>query len=195
MRCPFLRESLVKYCGAAAVRKMIVRPTEPPAEERCSTPSWESCAIARDRGEEHCGLERCPYLHESLVQYCSASAIPKYIPYSEARLSRCGNEGHKYCDLYATLAHEERAEEAPAPTRRAYARNHLWLEVGTDGTCHIGIDGFLAKLLGSVDRVTFLTSPGRAYPAAVLTAAGTDLTCVFPNRLNVTAANTYLRAH
>ena len=57
---------------------------------------------------------RCPFLHESLVQYCGAASLTKYIPYSEAVLSHCGTESHRYCELFLAFAHPGAA--APAET-------------------------------------------------------------------------------
>ena len=41
-----------------------------------------------------------------------------------------------------------------------YSPSHLWLDVGDDGLCHLGIDAFLARVVGSVERLVFLTPKG-----------------------------------
>ena len=75
-----------------------------------------------------------------------------------------------------------------------YADNHLWLDTGDDGLCHLGVDAFLARLVGEVERLTFLTVKGDVRPAVVLTVGGVDLTLVFPQHLPLVAANTRLRS-
>ena len=104
MRCPFLREAQVKFCRASAYRKMIVRLAEQPEHERCSSREYVNCPAAKQHMEDRPSIDHCPFLHESLVQYCTAAAVTKYIPYTESVLSQCGTESHKYCELYLGLA-------------------------------------------------------------------------------------------
>jgi glycine cleavage system H lipoate-binding protein len=80
------------------------------------------------------------------------------------------------------------------PRRLAYAGNHLWLDLREDDTCHIGVDAFLARTLGSVEMVEFVQARGTCRPTAVLTARGTDVRLVFPNAIHVLRANPALRA-
>ncbi len=207
MRCPFLREAQVKFCRASAHKKMIVRLAGQPENERCSSTEYVNCLAAKELLEEHPSADHCPFLHESLVQYCTASAVTKYIPYSESILSQCGTDSHKYCELYLALAQPASApvleqnqiagitsiEDIRIPDGLWFSPNHLWLDIGDDGMLHIGIDAFLAKVLGNAEEITFVTTKGYTRPAVVLKVHGVDLQLVFPNPVNITRANTYLR--
>ena len=213
MRCPFLREAQVKYCRASAFRKMIVRLPGQPDNERCSSPDYVNCPAAKQHHEERPSLAHCTFLNESLVQYCAAASVTKYIPYSEAILSQCGTESHKYCELYLALANPEHASIAEAEVAGknpnvehliegirvhdliSYSANHMWLEMSDDGYVHVGIDAFLAKLLGSIERLSFVTTKGVNRPTAVLTVHGVDLQMVFPNEIQITKPNSYLRTN
>lgn len=212
MRCPFLREAQVKFCQASPFKKMIVRTLGPPNHERCSSPDYVNCPAARQRQhhEEFPSQTHCPFLTESLVQYCSAASVTKFIPYSESELSRCVNENHRYCELYMALAnppvHGTAPESSAAknvaqidgmeiPEHLSYSANHFWLDTSEDGYYHVGIDAFLAKVLGSVDSLSFVTSKGVNRPAAVLTVHGADLQMVFPNSMLIERPNNYLRTH
>ena len=187
------------------------------AEGKCSSPAYADCAAARQLGDEL--QDHCPYLRELLAQFCSAAPVAKYIPYSESLLSRCGTNSHHYCELYLQMVDPEtrNTESGPAeqaalgstrgepreyvvedirvPANLSYSSNHMWLETGEDGCCHIGIDGFMAKVLGRVEKLSYLPSRGADRPAAVLSAQGADLPVIFPNRVIVTSWNTHLRAH
>ena len=70
----------------------------------------------------------------------------------------------------------------------------MWLDVTEDGTCHAGIDAFLSRALGKIDRISYVWQHGRHRPTAVLTVGGTDLEVVFPNPFLLTNCNLYLRA-
>ena len=209
MRCPFLREAQVKYCNASAHKKMIARVAIQSENERCSSDEYMNCPLAKDVLKEHLNAAHCPLLHESLVQYCTAAAVTKYIPYSESILSQCGTESHKYCELYLALAQPgivSTAEQYHTPGIHTiddiripdglwFSPNHLWLDIGDDNVLHIGVDAFLAKVLGNAERITFVTTKGYVRPAVVLTVQGVDLQFVFPNPVNITRANTYLRTN
>jgi glycine cleavage system H lipoate-binding protein len=211
MRCPFLREAQVKSCRAAAYRKFIVRHPGQPDAERCSSASYVDCPVAKQHIEDSPSVDHCPFLHESLVQYCAAAPVPKFIPYSESELSRCTTGGYAYCELYAELEHAGSSPEPasdgrpvepdpvvdgiPVPGRLWYTPNHLWLDVSADGTYHVGVDGFLARTLGAVDSLTFLTMSGLQRPAVVLSVHGVDLQLAFPAEISIRKANTYLRTN
>jgi glycine cleavage system H lipoate-binding protein len=218
MRCPFLKETQVKHCQASPFRKMIVQSAEPSGPERCSSPDHVNCPAARRAGGELPEAPRCPFLQTSLVQFCSAASITKYIPYSDSLLSRCGNENHRYCDLYLGLARPAEAGEAagaPAPgpaegedsnqepsvdgvsvpSKMAFSPNHMWLDVGEDGSCHIGVDGFFARVIGQVDRISSIVAKGVARPSAIVSVNGIDLQMIFPNPVRITRSNACLRAN
>jgi glycine cleavage system H protein len=209
VRCPFLRDEQVKSCQAAPFRKSLVRAMATGADERCSSADHRSCPAARESREGHPDASRCPFLRESLVQFCAAAPRPTYVPWSESPELRCSHDGHRYCELYLAAAgargpalapadacESETADVAgvPVPGWLFYASNHMWLDVGDDGLCHVGIDAFLARAAGAVERLSFLSLKGDARPAVVLTIAGADLTLVFAVRLPIVAANTRLRS-
>lgn len=197
MTCPFLKETQVRYCQSAAFRKMIPLASSGHAEEKCSSPKYPSCAVYREQAAEQTG-GLCPYLRESLMQYCGAAPVAKFVPYSESLLSRCGNDGHRYCELYLGMAHPNaragNADEIPLPDWLNYSTNHMWLDVTEDGVCHAGIDAFLGRALGKVERIGYVWTKGRHRPAAVLTVGGLEMELVFPNPLLLTGCNLYLRA-
>jgi glycine cleavage system H lipoate-binding protein len=211
MRCPFLREEQVKSCRAAPFRKALARSALRGVDERCTTAGHVGCPVVLQSREAHPAPSRCPFLHESLVQFCAAAPIPTYVPWTESPEVRCCHDGHRFCELYLGMAGASgrgpaRAPEDPAESRTAdvegiampgwlfYAPNHLWLDVGDDGLLHLGIDAFLTRLVGSVERLTFLTPKGDARPAVVVRVAGADLTLRFPRPLPIVAANTRLRS-
>ncbi len=200
MKCPFLQEAEVQYCGHSLLRKLIVRKQENMQFEKCSTPAFASCAAYQQDGPEAALPPPCPHLTTSLAQYCSAASVTRFVPYSEELLSRCGRATFRYCDVYLSLAHPEvpvapHVDGIPVPEWLLYAPNHMWLDESADGGCHIGIDGLLAKVLGQVERIGFLTPRGEQCPAAILTTGGVDLQILFPNPIRITSVNTYLRAN
>lgn len=207
MRCPFLREAHVQSCQASPIRKQIVR-TGSATDERCATAAWHECSVVRELSEEHPSASSCPFRTESLAQYCSAAPVTKLIPWSDQAFSRCGSEAHRYCDLYLALARtpaptaapgeapprSDDADGIPVPQWLWFAPGHTWLSVASDGVCHIGVDAFLARTLGGIDRVQFVTTKGLERPAAVLTVRDVDVTVSFPNPVFITAVNGALRA-
>jgi hypothetical protein len=104
MRCPFLREAQVKFCQVAPSRKMILNHPTQGVHEKCTSSDYVSCPAAKEFHEEFPNLDRCPFLQESLMQYCAAAPVVKYLPYSESILSRCGNDSHFNCEVYRSLA-------------------------------------------------------------------------------------------
>ena len=199
MTCPFLKEAQVKYCRTASVRKLIPLGPTGPTEEKCSSEAHATCAVYQAAGDPDGAPARtCPYLHESLMQYCSAAPVARFVPYSESLLSRCGNESFRYCELYLGMAHPQlpanEVDGLNMPDWLQYSANHLWLDITEDGLCHAGIDSFLSRTLGQVDRIRYVWLKGRHRPTAVLTVAGVDLELVFPNPLLLTNCNLYLRA-
>jgi len=123
MRCPFLQEALVKYCQASAYRKMIVDAARDAGHERCSSPSWHACRAAAshmdmDGASE---LESCPFLHEARVEYCGGAPVQRYIPASDALLSHCSSDAHRFCEVW--LAHADPTGERllPAPGHERHA--------------------------------------------------------------------------
>jgi glycine cleavage system H lipoate-binding protein len=208
MRCPFLREEQVKSCEAAPFRKSVARSATSSAAERCSSPGYATCPVAPPSHETSPSPARCPFLRESLVQFCAATPRPMYVPWSASPELRCAHDGHRFCELFLAAAGARRgparpvledgvvheAAGVPMPGWLHYAPNHLWLDPGDDGLCHVGVDAFVAQLLGTIERLAFLTVKGTARPAVVLTARGVDLTLLLGSELPIAAANTRLRS-
>lgn len=206
MRCPFLREAQVKSCRASVYRKLITRGPGTQEVERCSSADYVNCSAAKLHREERPSLDHCPFLQESLVQYCSAAPVTTYIPYSESALSACGSGSHRYCELYHTIAAPENdaaevqqdetsVEGLRVPLSLWYSPNHLWLDAGPDDTVHVGIDALLATALSTVDSLTFVTTKGLNYPTVVMSVRGVDLQIVFPHQILITRPNAYLRTN
>jgi glycine cleavage system H protein len=205
MDCPFLREANVKFCQASPVRKLIPLAQAGRVEEKCSSGAHTECRVYQTSADRRSEIATrppaptCPHLGESLMQYCAAAPVTRFLPYTESVLSRCGHDGFRYCELYLAMAHPDvQAEDVdgvPLPRWLRYSSNHMWLDVGEDGTCHAGIDGFLSRALGPVERISYIWTKGEHRPAAILTAAGIDLEVVFPNPLRIQNCNLYLRAN
>lgn len=215
-RCPFLREAQVKSCAASGVRKLIVRLPDHAASERCSSAGYEQCPSAKQYRSDVVSTSHCPFLQESLVQYCSAAPVVKYIPYTESVLSRCGSGQHASCELFAAMAMagagtapgngsgrragsgsfeadgERPAVTARYPERLWYAPNHMWLDTGPGFSWRIGMDSFFASVVGEVDRVEFPAKRGHRVPEVRVTAGGIAFTLSFPRTLLITEFNMYL---
>jgi glycine cleavage system H lipoate-binding protein len=198
MTCPFLREAQVKYCRSAAVRKLIPLTTAVNTDEKCGSPEHASCAVyAQHKEDNESANGSCPFLRESLMQYCGAAPVAKFVPYSESLISRCGNDSFRYCEVYLGMAHPNAGAESDGiatPAWLRYSANHMWLDVTEDGVCHAGIDAFLSRALGKVDRISYVWQKGARRPAAVFTVNGVDMEVAFPNAMMLTGCNLYLRA-
>lgn len=177
---------------------MIARAGGSGFEEKCSSSSYATCAVYRQRPGD-VTEPVCPHLETSPAQYCSAAAGTRPIPQTPLR-SSCESGCYRYCRVYrGTL---ESTDEEPTvvegihvPADRRYATSHLWLDLAEDGWCHAGIDGFLARMLGRVEQVTAVASRGTMRPAAVLRAHALDWRVAFPNPIPEAAGNPHLRAH
>ena len=200
MTCPFLKEAQVKYCQTASLRKLIPMAQAARADEKCASALHTTCPVFRMQpsGDAEAAAA-CPFLRESLMQYCGAAPVTKLVPYSESLLSRCGNDSFRYCELYQAMANPGHpAGSDPnglsTPEWLAYSANHMWLDVTSDGACHAGIDAFLSRALGRVDAISYVALKGSRRPTAVVTVNGTDFELVFPNPFLLTNCNLYLRA-
>jgi glycine cleavage system H lipoate-binding protein len=198
MSCPFLREAHVKYCQTASVRKLIPIAHAGRPGEKCSSSDHGTCGVYRAQPETGPGTGVCPHLRESLMQYCAAAPVAKMVPYSESLLSACGAGAFRYCELYLAMAHPRLdapdVDGVAMPEWLRYSANHMWLDVTGEGACHAGIDAFLSRALGRIDRIAYVWLKGQHRPAAVLTAGGADYEVVFPNPLLLTRCNLYLRS-
>lgn len=216
MKCPFLKDTRVKFCQASPIRKMIVSDQGEGEVEKCSTPLWTSCPVAQERVKGTTQHKQCPFLKESFVQYCSLSSVTKFIPYNEAPFSRCTNSNHRYCEHYLSMekphcplntgvtsdtedgenetTNDYLIDGTRVPQKLKYSHNHMWIDESEDGSCYIGVDAFMTRILGEIEAVDFITTKGVGRPAAVMTVNGIDLEIVFPNELLITGMNSYLRA-
>jgi glycine cleavage system H lipoate-binding protein len=195
MRCPYLKEANVKQCGNSAWRKMIVQQPAGTGDEKCASSSYAACPVYRGRSDEAPPDPRCPYFEEKVAEYCAVSPVPQLVPYTEAE-SRCKSDSYKYCEVFRGQAPRRLDDDGiDAPADLYYSVNHLWFDAAADGGWHLGIDSLLAKVMGSVDRVTFVTLNGVDRPAVILTVNGFDLEVVFPNPLPIDGVNLHLRAH
>lgn len=189
MCCPFLKEGRARYCHAAPVRKLILEGPGAADAGRCGSAEYRSCGLVR--GEE-AGLNRCPHLEEVQVQYCGAAPATRLVPFSDSQLSCCAGAGYRYCDAYLSLARPN--PSAPPPAEFLYSANHFWLEAGEANLCHIGIDAFLAGVIGRADAITFITLQGTHRPSVALTVRGVEWPLVFPNPLLISKINSHLRS-
>ena len=188
MPCPFLREGRARYCHAAPIRKLILDGPGASGEGRCASSEYRRCELVQK--EEPRG-ERCPHLEEILVQYCGASPVTKLVPFSDSHQSHCAHTGYRYCDTYLALA---RPDPATAPADLLFSSNHFWLEPDESNLCHIGIDAFLAEVVGHVDGVTFVKARGTHRPTVTLTVNGVEWPLVFPNPVLIERVNSRLRS-
>jgi len=197
MECPFIRQTRVHSCRGAGFRKPIPELHHEANESRCLTPAFAECAYCPPDAAA-AGGPPCPLLDESLVQYCAAAPVMKFIPYSEPLLSRCGSGAHRYCSLYLDVVRTAQETADPdssftVPAHLLYTPNHWWLDLTGDGPCHLGIDSFMARMLGPVERVGFATPHGVARPSLIITARGVHYTATFPGLVEVLASNLHLR--
>jgi glycine cleavage system H protein len=208
-KCPFLEETAVHFCALSPVRKPVPDASIHRDGQLCSGPGFTACPLAGPHLDGNAPGDSCPFLHASHVQHCNAAPAMVLVPCNDALRSRCNSSAHRYCNLFLERLHGGRAaacalgsepgagapDDIPVPDHLAYTCNHFWLDRGPDGACHVGVDAFLARVLGQVERVSFVSTRGARKPMAVVRAAGVDLTLAFPRRLEVTAVNTGLTSH
>lgn len=188
MACPFLREGRARYCHAAPVKKLILEGPGAAELGRCSSPDYRKCElVAKDAPSQM----RCPHLEDIRVQYCSVSPVTKLVPFSDSELSSCTSNSYRYCDSYLSLARPHASTPVPD---LCYAHNHFWLDAEASGLCHIGLDGFLADVVGTVDAVTFATAYGTHCPALALSIHGVEWPMSFPNPLTIQKVNSRVRS-
>lgn len=195
MQCPFLKETRVRWCRAAGIRKPIPEAQSDDAACRCLDGRFRACQWVSPEFRQ--SEPPCPHLEHALVQYCEAAPLTRFVPFSEPLLTRCGSGAHKYCDFFLDILRAARPplrdHEFAAPEDLSYTRNHWWIDLQEEGLCHMGVDAFLARLLGDVERAGILTSRGVACPAVVFTCRGKDFTASFPGQIRIEAANPHLR--
>lgn len=205
MHCPFLRKLNVKYCGLYG-GKRIPLSAENAAAERCLSREYLDCALVRETADAGAPQDHCPHLCVEDVHYCDLAPVRKLVPCNRAVTSRCGGDGHRYCDLYLALAEPRHRPAAPGdaadgaagephlPDDLAYTRNHMWLDQGDGRRVHIGVDAFFTRTLGGVESVGYTARRTDARPVALLRVGGVDLEMVFPLRLREIEPNEHLTA-
>ena len=192
MACPFLKEGRARYCHAVPVQKLILDGPGAADAGKCASPEYRQCEwVKSDATELNRSPNRCPHLEEIRVQYCGVSPVTKLVPFSESELSSCTSSSYLYCDSYLSLA---RPHNTTPRAHLLYAPNHFWLDIAESGLCHIGIDGFLADVAGSVEGVTFATLRGTHCPALALTIHGVEWPMSFPNPLMIEKVNFRVRS-
>lgn len=117
MHCPFLRKLNVKYCGLYGM-KLIPLSADNDTAERCLSRAWLECSLVRDSVEPGAQQDHCPNLCVEDVHYCDLAPVRKLVPCNKAvAASRCGGDGHRYCDLYLAMAEPRSRTTAPDPRR------------------------------------------------------------------------------
>ena len=201
MQCPFLRKLNVKYCGLYGM-KMIPLSSDSSAPERCLSREYLACRLMRDKAAA-AAQDRCPNLCVEDVHYCDLAPVRKLVPCNKAATTRCGGDGHRYCDLYLSLAEPGLRgvtgadagmpdDGPPQPDDLAYAPNHMWLDDGDGQRVHIGVDAFFCHTLGTVESVTYPARRDEARPSALIRVGGVDLEMVFPLALRAFETNAHV---
>ena len=187
MACPFLTEGRARYCHAAPVRKLIL---DGPGVTggRCASREYRQCELV---SKSAAGQDRCPHLEDIHVQYCGASPVTKLVPFTDSDLSSCASSSYRYCDSYLARS---RPHPTVPPPQLLYAPNHFWLDVDESGACHIGIDIFLADIVGKVQGIVFATLQGTRRPALTLTVQGVEWPMFFPNPMTIQKVNNCARS-
>jgi glycine cleavage system H lipoate-binding protein len=188
MACPFLKEGRALYCRAAPFGKMILEGPGYSDQGRCESSEYYRCDLVKSDGMLG---HRCPHLEEIQVQYCGVSTPSKLIPFSESQTSSCISEGYRYCESYLALSRPHGA--LPAADNLLYSANHFWMDVQESGACYIGIDAFLADVIGHADAVTFAATHGPQPPEVALTIHGVEWPLTFPNAIVIDKVNGHLR--
>ena len=199
VRCPFLVEGTALGCGLAPFRKLVPGQAVAEHDQCCSSKTWRSCALIREHSASVDDDDRneavCPFLEETPVCSCAAASSSKLIPRTSTAVDRCLGDSHRYCDVFLENGARPAAAGIAVPRGLAIAQNHMWLDVGPDESCHVGVDAFLIRVLGTVDEVIFLSSCGVSSPSVALTVAGATLMLVFPQVLQITRVNRALQRH
>jgi len=201
----------VKFCGLCRLTMIPLNGVNQVAEQ-CSGPDYRKCTLIQERHEGPWPKDRCPCLSVGDVHYCALAPTPKLIPCNQTTVSRCTNDGHKYCRLYLAMAepgaespaaadgnagqgeNEDQDLEFPMPGSLAYAPNHMWLDEGDGRTCHVGVDAFFGHALGKVDEVIFPRHGDNRRPMVRFNVGGVDFDLTFPNVMQSIEINEHLMA-
>ena len=103
MKCPFLRESWVKFCQASPYRKVIEQTAES-AADLCTSSAFQACAAFKEHRKSP-STPPCPFLQEARAQVCSHDPSVRFVPCCDQVHSRCVTDNHRYCESYLAAAH------------------------------------------------------------------------------------------
>jgi len=183
------------------------------AMEQCSGPGYVNCSLlaGKETGSED--RDRCPHLSVGDVHYCFLDPAQKLIPCNQTTVSRCMDDGHKYCQLFIAMTRPEaelpsspdaasgsapplmETSGVPMPETLAYAPNHMWFDRGDGRTCHIGMDAFFSRAIGQIDDVVFPHHGKNRRPTVRFKVRGVDLELIFPNVIEGIESNAHIVAH
>lgn len=217
MRCPFLQEIAVRYCQIASLGKWLPQANICERDQRCSGPSYTECPLAMERPGHRPAEPSCPFLGSRETQTCAIAPVRRPLPRNESLFSRCNTDAHRHCHLFVEASpsaaspecgttRRRSAESAvieeggagdgeiPAPSHLKYAPNHMWIDIGADGSCDVGVDAFLIRALGTVENVWFPAVSGLQKPRVVLAGESASLPLTFPARIDISGANALLRS-
>lgn len=201
----------VKYCDLCRSTMIPLREADQ-ALEQCSGPGFVDCSLLDGKENFPPGQDRCPHLCVGDVHFCSLDPAQKLIPCNQTTVSRCMDDGHRYCQLFLAMTRTDSemptsphdpSEAAPPiresagvsmPESLAYAPNHMWYDHGDGRTCHIGVDAFFSRAVGEIDEIVFPHHGGNRRPAVRFTIGGIDLELVFPNVIQGAEPNAHVVA-
>jgi glycine cleavage system H lipoate-binding protein len=135
-------------------------------------------------------------MEDERAGYCSASLPDHPVHCSDTADMPCGNDQHRTCWLYLQRVYPEplsaaarREPEFRIPAGTGLSPNHLWLQLHEDGTCRLGVDAFLARLLSPFDVVVPAPTGRAELPSVTLRVADRAVDLLFPNPVAVDAVN------
>lgn len=211
MQCPFFRKMNVKYCDLCRSAMIPLRSSNQ-AMEQCSGPGFVNCSLldGKDLALPH--QDRCPHLCVGDVHFCSLDPAQKLIPCNQATVSKCMDDGHRYCQLFLAMTGNETeagsssagSSETPLSLREtagipmvetlAFASNHMWYDHGNGGTCHVGVDAFFTRAIGRIDEVIYPYHENNRRPTVRFKVEGVNFDLVFPKVLQGTEFNSHVVA-
>ena len=180
MRCPFLREEQVRSCQASPFRKQIARRAAHGDEELLLLARLRTCPVAPAHHETQPERSRCPFLARvARAVLLGGCPLARYVPWSEASLTMCGHDGHRFCEHVPgrgrgfggtrsrARVRSPDVDGSAVPGWLFFSPNHMWMDVGDDGLCHVGLDAFLARVVGASSTSSSSRRRERSRPTVV----------------------------
>lgn len=105
---------------------------------------------------------KCPFLEITKVGFCRGFPVKKMIPLHDFASGRglCNSPGYEECSVYKEVSHSQKnLEEVRGFKLRLdylYHPGHTWVLPGEDNLAKVGIDDFAQRLIGKIEKVTFL---------------------------------------